>query len=1092
MARLIPQKQIEEVNQFRDSVGVSGSLIVSRSFDLGSDPEEPSFLTGDITVSGSIDIDGEFSVAGDVTVNATASNAVISENTLLFDGIASEDFGVSEPTIYVSVTNGSDINDGRTLQYPVKTIEKALEIVSASVAEDEDRGDDGRFGLDSGSDFSGYRIEVSAGTYREDNPMTIPPNTTIWGDGQRVTKILANNKNEDLFWVDSGVYLGEMTFGRLQVYPSVDDAQKGFAVAFKPNAFITTSPYVQNCALISNQENSFLELYEDVPVGGGGINIDGDRVNENSPLASMVLDAYTQVSPNGVGCQVNGRGFIQLVSFFTNFAAYGVKVLNGGQAVLLNSNTSFGDFGMYSSGSRFITGSGGNLDAFETVRDNYTIIIDTIEDGLISIPTGSSAVSNTSGGYYRGEVSQSFISGFSSASVADDAVTKFEVIESIIESGSYSGSIGQNYENFIKVTDTPQVTGFPPSPESWLESISSSFATVEDVILNPTASRSVTYNWESQTRFGLVTEAIDFSTSNQTIPNDVSASYAIITDALVNGTGSLGTGSEYTSPSTDPEIVSASQQLLDNIPFIQEETINYLNVLWSDLDYNEASCSRDIETIVSGAATDLLYNSDSASIASAKAYYEIPSKVNGEQKYLTINSIEYASGLSRLLIQGLPFTTPSGDIILTSDLIDDNKPFIQDETIAYISSSWTNFDYNEASCSRDIGYILDAARVDLLYGGNESSIQAGEFYNIFTSSATVGGTSTPNEEAQLQPTLDGIRYSGGTTENLVSGAIYQYPSQAVSGGVELLRSNREFIQEEVIEYLSSSWSEFDYNSVSCSRDVGLIVDGVATDLLYGGNYRSVTTGNFYYNIPSANIAVEEQNPQTLDGITFAKGTSQNVINQVQYRRPPFLNRESVEELLNKKEELKTRAIDFTNNAFPDFDYNEVSCSRDVGFIVDALSTDLLYGGNERSIKAAESYYTGVYGDASIVIDEQQYETAETNRFLRSQIQTIVRNARTEEFGSLIITTGHDFSYAGSGVTYKALPPNQGGNGTPDPDKEITELGGGRVYFTSGNELGDFRIGGGLVINQATGTLQGRTFSRSLFTLVTPFSLALQD
>ena len=133
----------------------------------------------------------------------------------------------------------------------------------------------------------------------------------------------------------------------------------------------------------------------------------------------------------------------------------------------------------------------------------------------------------------------------------------------------------------------------------------------------------------------------------------------------------------------------------------------------------------------------------------------------------------------------------------------------------------------------------------------------------------------------------------------------------------------------------------------------------------------------------------------------------------------------------------------------------------------------------------------MYGSAAVVITEQKKETAETNRYLRTQFQRIVRNSPVELFGSLIITTGHDFSYSGAGVTYKALPPNQGGAGVPDPDKEITELAGGRVYFTSGNELGDFRIGTGLVINQATGTLQGRTFSRSLFSLVTPFSLALE-
>jgi hypothetical protein len=173
-------------------------------------------------------------------------------------------------------------------------------------------------------------------------------------------------------------------------------------------------------------------------------------------------------------------------------------------------------------------------------------------------------------------------------------------------------------------------------------------------------------------------------------------------------------------------------------------------------------------------------------------------------------------------------------------------------------------------------------------------------------------------------------------------------------------------------------------------------------------------------------------------------------------------------------------------------YNEEKCYRDTGFILDAIATDIIYGGNERSIRAAESYYTGVYGSAAVVINEQKKETAETNRYLRTQFQFVARQAPVEEFGSLIITTGHDFSYAGSGVTYKALPPNQGGDGIPDPSKEVVEVAGGRVFFTSGNELGDFRIGAGLIIKQASGTLEGRTFSRSLFSLVTPFSLALQD
>ena len=193
-------------------------------------------------------------------------------------------------------------------------------------------------------------IRVQGGTYFEDNPVIVPKNTTIWGSGLRITKVQARNIEQDLFWVNSGVYLSEMTFGGLQLYPDQINPERGFAVAFQPGAFITTSPYVQNCSQISNQQNSFLELYEEIPPGGGGLYVNGDVIAEDSPLASMVLDAYTQISPNGVGCLVNGRGFIQLVSFFTNFAYYAIRVNNGGHATLNNSNISFGLYGMYASG----------------------------------------------------------------------------------------------------------------------------------------------------------------------------------------------------------------------------------------------------------------------------------------------------------------------------------------------------------------------------------------------------------------------------------------------------------------------------------------------------------------------------------------------------------------------------------------------------------------------------------------------------------------------------------------------------------------------------------------------------------------------
>ena len=234
-----------------------------------------------------------------------------------------------------------------------------------------------------------------------------------------------------------------------------------------------------------------------------------------------------------------------------------------------------------------------------------------------------------------------------------------------------------------------------------------------------------------------------------------------------------------------------------------------------------------------------------------------------------------------------------------------------------------------------------------------------------------------------------------------------------------------------------------------------------------------------------------QKKQTVDGINYAKGVTEKVVSQFQMTFPPTKRREAYQRLIAAKNELKQRAIGYTNGAFPYLVYNEASCSRDTGLIVDAVATDLLYGGNERSIAAASSYYNGQYGSAAAVINQQKLETLETNRYLRTRAEFIAAGAPLENFGSLIVATGIDYSYNGSGVTFKALPPNQGGSGVANPIFEITELGGGRIYFTSGNQDGDFRIGTGLSINQATGTLVGRTFSKSLFSLVTPFSLALE-
>jgi len=555
---------------------------------------------------------------------------------------------------------------------------------------------------------------------------------------------------------------------------------------------------------------------------------------------------------------------------------------------------------------------------------------------------------------------------------------------------------------------------------------------------------------------------------------------------------------------TASTIVSASVTLLrNNRTFIQEETMNYLTASWSTFDYNKDKCRRDVGYIVDGVATDLLYGGNERSVMSGEFYFKYPSKAtllgDGDsvgQLGQTIDGIEYASRIAQKIVGGTTFVTSSTEASASFDLLRKNKKFIAAEVIEYVSSSWSGVYYNQASCSRDVGYLIDAAATDVLYGGTQRAITAGTYYYLFPSNATNKGV--PSTQNQSDPTITGVKYAGRLSTKIVTNPSFTSPTTTAEYGRKLLVLNKPLIQKETLLFLSSSWSTLQYNEVSCSRDLGFIIDAVATDLIYGGNERSIEAGSYYYKIPSVAIQPSYtdngqvgQKKQTVDGINYAKGISEKIVTQTQLVFAGTKRKAAVDRLRGAKKELKDKAIGYTNGAFPYLVYNEASCSRDTGLIVDACATDLLYGGNERAIAAASSYYNGQYGSAIAVTRDQLLETLETNRYLRTRAEFIAAGAPLESFGSLIVATGIDYSYNGAGVTFKALPPNQGGSGVPDPAFEITELGGGRIYFTSGNQDGDFRIGTGLSINQATGTLVGRTFSKSLFSLVTPFSLALQ-
>jgi hypothetical protein len=1063
MATLIPRKQIEEQQDFTASIviggdlTVSGSLIVSQSFTMGSNPLDENQITGSVLISGSLIIDGDIEFDDiDQILNLTASQALQSQDTFRYGGILARDFGANVPTLYVSSTDGDDNNDGRSIQFPLRTVKRAAQLATP--------GFDGRYGLPSGSLFSGYVIRVQAGTYIENNPIILPKNTSIWGSGLRITKINALNKEEDLFHVNSGCYIAEVTMGGLRLWPNEKEPERGFAVAFQPGAFITTSPYIQNCSQISNQENSFTELYEDIPPGGGGLYVNGDVIHPDSPLASMVLDAYTQISPNGVGCLVNGRGFIQLVSFFTNFAYYAIRVNNGGHATLNNSNISFGLFGMFASGSRLIDAiEGGNEDAKLRVRESYSVIVDVLNKGLDEgLPSITKL--NTDEGIKVTPFTQSFSNDLATEVEANQISQDFRIISEIVQSGpndyppliAKSGIKGYSIDSPFNITNGEQFTSSLSASETNLEQISGSYRDLLSIFEDGTGSFEFKSNTDDVIKVTELTASLPTIT-NLVVPSDefaqisssfntviriingraiptvisntsqsiylsefeptlpenelsssiiseVSSSFSIIYNILNNGTGSpiLDIPEDHQREFVVSRGVNNSAWVFDGddenptIQLFRGETYKF-SVSGSFGKFTNPFFIRTqpISGFIEGFDynSGVINNGDDFGLITFTVPFDAPEELfyvsqnspNMLGKFVIVNNSQTPFSLIEstmtypTLVERSPSASLDEQIITASALLNTNLDFIKAETIEYVSSSWAGFDYNEDICKRDIGFIIDAVAGDLLFGGNSGSITAGLEYYLQPSMAT---------DEQKQPTLTAVKYLSDLSLNLLQSASFERIDIASDEKYDLRSSiirSKPFVQAETIAYLSSSWSEFEYNEVSCSRDVGFVLNAVATDLLYGGNERSVEAGKFYFRFPS--IATTEQLSQTTDGIRYSFGVITKVLQAVEHVFAEPTTVASVEVLRKNRSLIQDETIEFINATFPTLDYNQQKCRRDVGFIIDAIITDLLYGGNERSVNAGRFYYD----IPSIATSRQKIETRAGIQYSQVLAEFIVQN-----------------------------------------------------------------------------------------------------
>jgi len=109
---------------------------------------------------------------------------------------------------------------------------------------------------------------------------------------------------------------------------------------------------------------------------------------------------------------------------------------------------------------------------------------------------------------------------------------------------------------------------------------------------------------------------------------------------------------------------------------------------------------------------------------------------------------------------------------------------------------------------------------------------------------------------------------------------------------------------------------------------------------------------------------------------------------------------------------------------------------------------------------------------------------------RESLDNVFTSGTTINFyqQSQLRASGQTFEFVGAGTSISTALPRNGG--VPNTELQIVRIAEGAVFCTSTDQNGNFLVSD-LSIDQATGTISGTTFTKSLFAQMTPFILALE-
>ena len=898
----------------------------------------------------------------------------------------------------------------------------------------------------------GGRGQFAAGEY-DMGGLVVPPNVSIVGDNLRTTKIKGSDQYHDLFYVQNASYITNVTFIGMKTGTARSEPRAPAAVSFPPlqlqpgnvPQLIQTSPYVENCTAFNTTATGML--------------IDGSLT---TGLRSMVSDSFTQINAGGTGVHIINRGYAQLVSIFTVSCEHAILCESGGQCSLTNSNASFGTFGLKSTGSSEDLYAGATNAQSQTFGEYFEIATSTPPK-------------------YGDAFSVAETGGLGGHNVSDESLEHYSV-EKIVSSIDFTGTTyaGNTLPTF-----------------------------------DPTSS-------------GVSTAAKTIAIPNHGFQQDQPVKYFIPVDSDGNveysGIGGLTANTVYfvnlagVSDNTNKfQLVTTVGEAPEPVQPIANNGSHYIVPKFF---YNTTKCSRDAGYIIDAVADDNALGTNFNSVYTGLAYqrgsvytggfgttyqknptlammYEISRRIkplhsdNGLWKQAVTTNI---GTISNTLINGSQSTSQPGDgtvpaltfptalarpqkYIDAKNALQTNRQAIIDNVIADIDAAvtsagigtlWHNFSYgpngaaDKDRCKRDIGFIVDAMTYDVLYNTNTATIRAANSYRV-DGNLQLGSNGDQTEEAYnnfLKTRILAQLASSDVTDAFDTTTIGP-DDNPIIGANQVGSSGHGFNTGDAVTY----------SVITGSGVVGLVDGGKYYIIRIDDNLFSFASS--HYNALNG-IVTSISSPAIFGGYQIVGGLREQISRSIG---------EIVSFIDAGGHTLPQLAgLKFTNDAGA----HPSPGSAMEGLQITARNATLTA---KSSIQTSVSSNIDVYRVTPLEDIRIDYTASLETRFKKR---------------SLIAASSMTFEYVGTGTQIQGL--TDGGANTddlynrprtddfPKTENEViqdstTNLGA--VYFTSTDHKGDFRIGSELHINRTDGRIEGDAFNRSLFSVMTPYILAIE-